>query len=212
MSKIAVLVPGIGYTCDRPLLYYSGKIASSAGYDLVKLNFRHLGGKKNLIGNSDKMRKVFEKAYAQAENQLVIEELEKADEVLFLSKSVGTAVAAAFAQQYSREFEESGTKVRHVYYTPVAGTFIFMQPESGIAFHGTADPWVDDETVIRGCKNKKVPLYIYQNVNHSLESGDVMSDLEILSKVMSVTEAFICEKDSEEGEEADGKHMESYPY
>ena len=24
MSKIAVLVPGIGYTCDRPLLYFAG--------------------------------------------------------------------------------------------------------------------------------------------------------------------------------------------
>ena len=23
MSKIAVLFPGIGYTCDKPLLYYS---------------------------------------------------------------------------------------------------------------------------------------------------------------------------------------------
>jgi phosphoglycolate phosphatase len=26
-DKIAVIFPGIGYTCDKPLLYYAGKFA-----------------------------------------------------------------------------------------------------------------------------------------------------------------------------------------
>ena len=30
MSKIAVLFPGIGYTCDKPLLYYSAKLCPMA--------------------------------------------------------------------------------------------------------------------------------------------------------------------------------------
>lgn len=31
-KKIAVLFPGIGYTCDKPLLYYTGKLAVARGY------------------------------------------------------------------------------------------------------------------------------------------------------------------------------------
>ena len=31
-KKLAVLFPGIGYHCDKPLLYYSAKLAGAAGY------------------------------------------------------------------------------------------------------------------------------------------------------------------------------------
>ena len=32
-KKLAVFFPGIGYTADKPLLYYSRKIAALHGYD-----------------------------------------------------------------------------------------------------------------------------------------------------------------------------------
>ena len=38
-KKIAVLFPGIGYTCDKPLLYYTGKLAVARGYKLVKVEY-----------------------------------------------------------------------------------------------------------------------------------------------------------------------------
>ena len=31
--KLVVCFPGIGYHCDKPLLYYSRKLAACAGYD-----------------------------------------------------------------------------------------------------------------------------------------------------------------------------------
>lgn len=191
MRKIAILVPGIGYTCDRPLLYYTGKLAQNAGYEVIRLGFKHLGGKKNLIGNEKKMKKVFRRAMDQAEEQLDIRTLIQADEVLFISKSVGTAVAAAYQTEHAGDFDASDTEVRHIYFTPVAETFIFMKPESGIAFHGTADPWVADDVVVDGCRDKKVPLYIRDDANHSMETGDVMADLETLQKIMRTAGVFL---------------------
>lgn len=38
-KKIAVLFPGIGYTCDKPLLYYTGKLAVARGYKIVKVEY-----------------------------------------------------------------------------------------------------------------------------------------------------------------------------
>ncbi len=191
MRKIAVLVPGIGYTCDRPLLYFAGKLAQNSGYQIIRLGFRRLGGKKNLIGNEKKMKKVFEHALEQTDEQLDIDELTKAEEVLFISKSVGTVVAAAYEAGHRKKFAAAGTDVRHIYFTPVEGTFAFMRPESGIAFHGTADPWVEHQLVVNACREKNVPLYITDNANHSLETGDVMADLETLRKTMQIVAAFI---------------------
>lgn len=207
MSKIAVLVPGIGYTCDRPLLYFAGKLAQNSGYQIIRLGFRHLGGKKNLIGNEKKMKKVFEHALEQTDEQLDIDELTKAEEVFFISKSVGTVVAAAYEAGHKKKFAAAGTDVRHIYFTPVAGTFAFMRPESGIAFHGTADPWVEHALVVNACREKNVPLYITDNANHSLETGDVMEDLETLRKTMQIVAAFINQDNGTNDLPAAGKEV-----
>jgi hypothetical protein len=207
MSKIAVLVPGIGYTCDRPLLYFAGKLAQNSGYQIIRLGFRHLGGKKNLIGNEKKMKKVFEHALEQTDEQLDIDELTKAEEVFFISKSVGTVVAAAYEAEHRKKFAAAGTDVRHIYFTPVAGTFAFMRPESGIAFHGTADPWVEHALVVNACREKNVPLYITDNANHSLETGDVMEDLETLRKTMQIVAAFINQDNGTNDLPAAGKEV-----
>ena len=37
-KKIAVVFPGMGYHTDKPLLYYSKRIARSMGYEIVELN------------------------------------------------------------------------------------------------------------------------------------------------------------------------------
>lgn len=207
MSKIAVLVPGIGYTCDRPLLYFAGKLAQNSGCQIIRLGFRHLGGKKNLIGNEKKMKKVFEHALEQTDEQLDIDELTKAEEVFFISKSVGTVVAAAYEAGHRKKFAAAGTDVRHIYFTPVAGTFAFMRPESGIAFHGTADPWVEHALVVNACREKNVPLYITDNANHSLETGDVMEDLETLRKTMQIVAAFINQDNGTNDLPAAGKEV-----
>lgn len=153
------------------------------------------------------MKKVFEHALEQTDEQLDIDELTKAEEVFFISKSVGTVVAAAYEAGHRKKFAAAGTDVRHIYFTPVAGTFAFMRPESGIAFHGTADPWVEHALVVNACREKNVPLYITDNANHSLETGDVMEDLETLRKTMQIVAAFINQDNGTNDLPAAGKEV-----
>ena len=39
MKKIAVFFPGIGYTADKPLLYFSRRIAAAHGYEIRIMNY-----------------------------------------------------------------------------------------------------------------------------------------------------------------------------
>ena len=36
MSKIAVFFPGFGYSCEKPLLYYTASMARDYGYEIIK--------------------------------------------------------------------------------------------------------------------------------------------------------------------------------
>ena len=54
--KAAVFFPGIGYHCDKPLLYYSRKLAQECGYEeTIALSYTYDGG--NIRGNEEKMQR-----------------------------------------------------------------------------------------------------------------------------------------------------------
>lgn len=181
MKKTAVIFPGIGYHTDKPLLYYSRKIAAAQGYDVIEVPYGKFP--KGVKGSKEKMEKSFFSALEQAEQILNDVDFSGNDDILFISKSVGTAVAAAYAEKH-------GLYTRNVYYTPVEPSFQFMK-QPGIVFTGTADPWVAFDAVEQGCRNGGFPLYVTEDGNHSLETGDVRRDLENLQKIMGITEEYI---------------------
>ena len=84
--KIAVLFPGIGYHCDKPLLYYSGKLAAYYQYKIIRVSYTNL---------DKSIPKAFADACAQTEEQLENIDWHQYEEILFISKSIGTSVAAA---------------------------------------------------------------------------------------------------------------------
>ena len=182
MRRLAVFFPGIGYHCDKPLLYFSRELAREAGYqDMISLSYACPA--TDLRGNPEKMRQAGLALYTQAEEALGDIRWEESGEVLFVSKSVGTAIAAAYARDH-------GVSCRNVFYTPVGLTF-GEGPKNGIAFTGTGDPWVDTETVKRGCQAAGIPLTVIENANHSLETADPMENLRILADVMARTRRYI---------------------
>ena len=181
MNKLAVIFPGVGYHTDKPLLYYSKKLAFQNGYEIVEVPYGKFP--KGVKGSREKMEKAFFSAVEQAEEILKDVDFSAYDDILFISKSVGTAVSAAYGGKHH-------LKTRNIYYTPVEASFQFMT-QPGIAFTGTKDSWVDHEAVKEGCEKGGFPLYVIEDANHSLETGDVMADLENLQEIMAVTADYI---------------------
>ena len=181
MKKIAVIFPGIGYHTDKPLLYYSKKIAAEAGYEIVEAPYG--GFPKGVKGSKKKMERAFFSALSQAEELLKEVDFSQYEDILFISKSVGTAVASAYGAKYHLH-------TRNVYYTPVEASFQFMN-QPGIAFTGTNDAWADLDAVNRGCETGGFPLYITEGADHSLETGDVITDLKNLETIMKITKEYI---------------------
>ena len=55
--KLAVIFPGIGYTADKPLLYYASRLAKKHGYQIHTVSYSNLPG--NIKGDSIKMKQAF---------------------------------------------------------------------------------------------------------------------------------------------------------
>lgn len=184
MKKLAVIFPGVGYHTDKPLLYYSKKAAAALGYEIRDVSYGNFPG--NIKGSAQKMQEAFLSALDQAEQILSDVDFGQYEDLLFVSKSVGTAVAAAYAGKH-------GLKTRNLYFTPVEASFRFME-QPGIVFTGTKDPWVGFDVVKQGCEKGGFPLYVTEDGNHSLETGNVDRDLENLRKIMQTEEMYIKEQ------------------
>ena len=180
MKKVACLFPGIGYTCDKPLMYYTGKLLKGLGWEVIPVPYS--GFFEKVKGDPEKMKHSEELALGQSEEILRDVDWDRYGEILFVGKSIGTVVCNAYAAAH-------GLRCRRVLYTPLETTFGFECGEA-ICFHGTADPWAENEMIERRCKAAGIPLYLTEDANHSLETGDVEKDIKELRKVMKIVRAF----------------------
>ena len=179
--KLGVLFPGIGYHCDKPLLYYSSRLAKSKGYDVVVLKFSDFP--EGAKGNEEKMYKAASHALLQAEKQLSDIDFSRYDDVVFIGKSIGTKAALAFREKHA-------LNAKAVLLTPLEMTFEH-DTSNCIAFHGTSDQWASTAEIERLCREKGVPLHEYENANHSIETDDVFRNIEYLFDVLQKTDMFI---------------------
>ncbi len=175
--KLAVFFPGIGYHCDKPLLYYSEKLAKQYQYETIKIKYEEL---------SKDLGEAFSGALSQTEACLAEVDWKQYKDILFVSKSIGTAVASAYAAKHV-------VTCRNIYYTPLERTFAFA-PQRGIVFHGTGDPWAETEMMRVKCRDNNLPLQMIEKANHSLEvPEDTQRNLEILANVMKGTQSYIAD-------------------
>lgn len=181
MKKIVLIFPGIGYHCDKPLLYYSKKIALSCDYEIREVNYG--GFPEKVRGDVAKMKQCFNMALEQSEEILADIDFSSYGDILIIGKSVGTAVAGAYANRHALD-------ARFILYTPVEQTFL-NKFNNAIAFHGTNDPWVETSVIKDLCEKNNIPVYITENANHSLETGNMIKDIENILEVMKITEEYI---------------------
>ena len=204
--NIAILFPGLGYTCDRSLLYYSGKLLQGLGYEVIRLSYG--GFPAGLKGDEAEIRQCVAIALEQAEEQLKEVDFSVYDDVLFAGKSIGTVVALQYAQNHVVD-------ARFVLLTPLEQSFdvpatvedpkaissdradalqgnraAALQGNQAIAFHGTADPWARTGTIIDACKSRNISLHLIADANHSLETGDVSKDIDNLQHVIEQIRMF----------------------
>ena len=188
-KKLAIIIPGMGYTKDRPLLYYAGKLLTAAGYELLHIEFTNLP--KKIRGNRELILQTAIQCYDQASTRLASTDFSAYTDILFVGKSIGTIVAARYIAEHNLD-------ARQIWYTPLQETLdtVFsgtpsVDPESILAFIGTADPWSDIPKLLNTAAENHLDVHVYEDCNHSLETPDVDKNIEILRDVMGITRGFV---------------------
>ncbi len=183
MKKLAVFFPGIGYTIDKPLLYFSRRLAADAGFEVLLLPFS--GFPKKVRGDHSMIDKCCRIALAQSKELLAGTDFSLYDHILFVAKSIGTVVSAQIAAQ-----SPAPERTHTVLYTPLEQTFGFKLGDA-VCFTGSADPWVKEGIIPELCLKGNISCHVIPGANHSLETQNVKEDIKNLNRIMSKTKEFI---------------------
>ena len=170
MKKLVVMFPGVGYTMDFPLMYYASFLYEAKGYEQIHMKYNHILFASDLT-REEKTLKAREYIWDKAKNI----DFSACDEVVFLSKSFGTAEAGILAERLD-------INPKQIFLTPLPRAFPYIK-ETDTVVIGTSDE-VYPECKTYFDEHGIQPLYI-EGADHSLElKGKPFESLEILRDVM----------------------------
>lgn len=176
--KAVVCFPGIRYSCDAPLLYFGAAAFQSRGYQVFSISYG------DALPDGVDLQQATQLAGAQVLEQLRAMPLQDCEDLVFVSKSIGTVLAGWAAQQL-------GLQVRQFYLTPLSDTLAYIHPETDYVVGGGNDPFLEGDTLDTFCTQHQVPFTLIPDVGHRLECKEnTLTSLAILQQIVELYHAF----------------------
>jgi len=175
-KKIVVIFPGGNYSIDCPLLYYSGFKFEARGYEKVAIRYG------DLLKRDKTLDECIENIKSVVLTQLQAHDLSKYDDIVFVSKSLGTVVAGWIEEKLCIE-------ARHIYLTPIKETLPYIQNGKNIIIvvAGTKDKQLDADILKQHCIKENISLKQNDGVGHRLEVlGDMDKNIDVLREVLAL--------------------------
>lgn len=184
-KKLAIIFPGVGYTCIKPLLYYTASLAADYRYEIKKLDYGE--DIHTFKGRTvEELEPLIDKAVQRVLPELKELPWKEYDKILMISKSIGTTVACRVQQ-------ELGWQARHFLMTPIPTTLPYLADTEGCFLAGTDDPFISKELIgeVAAKYPDKVGA-IFEGCNHSLEKrGETVANVKNLLTVLECLERML---------------------
>ena len=179
-QKIAVFFPGNFYHVKAPLFYYADLVLAGKGYKVIELSYDHISENED-----DWIQSSREQFLAQLKN----EGSEKAQEIVFVSKSIGTVIAGWISARL--EEENSGIRIKNVFLSPLKGTFPYLESEDCIVYAGTKDRLLNADELKDFCEKHQIKLKVFEGAGHAIvKRDDPLESVRILGVIVQGMEEY----------------------
>lgn len=187
-KTLAVILPGLNYTCDMPLLYYPAKLLMGRGADVLQV---HSNYTTTIFQTADRQKQA---AWLAADAQAALRGGRTQGDyshVVLIGKSIGTL---ALASLVTAEMDLPGVAV---WLTP-----LLIQPRlvesaassrlPGLFVASRTDPTFDASALEHIRRRASAEALLFEGANHSLEiPGNAFQSLEILRQVIHGLQSFL---------------------
>ncbi|OIK11671.1 alpha/beta hydrolase [Bacillus sp. MUM 13] len=186
-EKLAILLPGAGYTVQAPILHYSTGVFINKSFDVLQVKYQY----NNEFYADFSMDELSEAIKMDVHTVLDSVRAEKTYENVYLiGKSIGTIAMSSVLER--EEFK----KAKAIWLTPliqredVLGSMA-GSVNKGLFIIGDKDPYYSEERFLKGAENPNITPRLIANVNHSLEyDEDIVESIDVLKSIIKDIENF----------------------
>lgn len=180
-DTLVVLLPGIGYTGDRPLLDYSKRLAVEMRYDVLSIEYGFQVARIPL-NHSDEFSIVVRET-----REIILKALnDRYKKIIFIGKSIGTLVQASIEEKLVKY------NIFNIYLTPVSETIKVGVKENSLVIAGNNDPMINDEALNKLREMSNIEFLEIEGADHSLNiKDDVMKSIDVLKNVIDAEKNYL---------------------
>lgn len=189
-KAICIMLPGLGYTTQRPLFHYATGLCLDQNVDVIHVNYT--------FAKNEQFRKLNEAEQIQwmyEDVKAVVEEVLKGahyEQCFFLSKSIGTIPMAMEWTQQNYIHKAVGIWLTPILKEDMVYQALVTTDQPSLCVIGDHDHHYIEERVFSLKNNKHVDTLVIPNANHGLEiDGDMQGTLDSLKIVMVHLQEFI---------------------
>ena len=185
--KLAIFLPGIGYTAKSPLFHYTERLLLEQEYDILRVNYDYM----NPFYDQFTMAEIEEAVKFDVKR--VIDQALKGsiyERFFIVGKSLGTI---ALANELERKVFKDA---KVVWLTPLMKyeeVFNAMKQSTNpaISFIGDKDQYFERTRMEQLEQNEHLDAHVLSNVNHGMDhAGDPIKSIDILKDVIKDIQAF----------------------
>lgn len=181
-TKLGIVLPGLGYNCDMPLLYYPTRLLLARGADVLQLRPDYATPEFQSLPGEERAHRAGADALAALHAGLAQRDYLQ---IILIGKSIGTLAMAHLVSTEAR-LANAAT----VWLTPVfrgrrvvEAAMQFKGPAFFVA--GTSDTIFDAEAMASIREATNAEALIMQGADHSMEiPGDPLRSLSVLDQVV----------------------------
>jgi pimeloyl-ACP methyl ester carboxylesterase len=188
----ALILPGLRYTCDKPLLYYTTQVLASHGFDVLQIWTDYASPEFEGLSQSEQFLWFLEDAKAALAAGQARDSYER---LVLTGKSIGTLTMAFLLSQ-----GPSIAQPITIWLTPLLNLSPVAEFTLGFESPALFAGGTQDSTFVPGVasqlKNKpNATTLIFEGANHSLEiPNDPLNSLRIMVEVIQGIADFIAHR------------------
>ena len=172
-DRVAVVLPGVGYTPARPLLHFVRAVLERHRWSAVELWWEY-GARPDDVSPPD---------WVGAHLEAALAELPSRAQTLIVGKSLGTLAAAIAADRGL-----PAVWLTPLLQFPAVAEAIAGSRASTLVVCGDADDATPAEALAR---IKPAELVVIDGGDHSLETGDPLGSIDALRRVVAAVDEFV---------------------
>jgi hypothetical protein len=188
-GKLALVYPGLRYSSDKPLLYFSTEILLARGFDVLQLWVNYGLPEFQGLSQAEKSIQLIEDGKALLHSGL---QARTYSNLIMVGKSLGTLTMAFILGEDSRLPELMTVWFTPLIHLPPVSQVVLDLPGPAFVAGSDADPTFESGTVSQIQSMPNITAQVIEGADHSLEiPGEPLRSTQILASLMANLSDFL---------------------